>query len=226
MQALRSKLTYANVISTLCLFLLLGGGAAVAANQVGPNSVGTAQLRNAAVTGPKIKRASIEATKLTALATSTLKGQKGDRGAKGATGAKGTTGAKGDRGPTGPQGPQGIQGVAGSPGAYATVANTTVPGFVGTHPGFSAVERPGSAPTGVYCLTPASSTNISHPVASIDRALSGGGAHFIEPLATGEVSACKAGQLEVHTSTLQQAPDPIVPAASNEASFTVFVPGN
>ncbi|HEX5713249.1 MAG TPA: hypothetical protein VFX85_08055, partial [Solirubrobacterales bacterium] len=61
MRALRSKLTYANVISTLCLFLVLGGGAAVAAG-LAPNSVGTTQLKNAAVTGPKIKRASIEAT--------------------------------------------------------------------------------------------------------------------------------------------------------------------
>ena len=31
MRSLRSKLTYANVISTLCLFMVLGGGAAVAA---------------------------------------------------------------------------------------------------------------------------------------------------------------------------------------------------
>jgi len=36
-QRLRSKLTYANVISTVCLFLLLGGGTAVALN--GTNSV-------------------------------------------------------------------------------------------------------------------------------------------------------------------------------------------
>jgi len=39
MRALRSKLTYANVISTLCLFLLLGGGAAMAAGQLARNSV-------------------------------------------------------------------------------------------------------------------------------------------------------------------------------------------
>jgi hypothetical protein len=107
MRALSSKLTYANVISTLCLFLVLGGGAAVAAGQLGKNSVGTKQLRNGAVTGPKIKRASIEATKLTPLAISTLDGQKGPKGAKGATGARGATGPKGDRGAIGPQGPQG-----------------------------------------------------------------------------------------------------------------------
>jgi hypothetical protein len=37
LQQLRSRLTYANVISTLCLFLLLGGGTAVALN--GSNTV-------------------------------------------------------------------------------------------------------------------------------------------------------------------------------------------
>jgi hypothetical protein len=150
MRALPSKLTYANVISTLCLFLLLGGGAAVAAGQLGPNSVGTAQLRNAAVTGPKIKRASIEASKLTQLAISTLKGATGPKGAKGSTGAKGATGAKGDTGPrgaTGATGPTGPAGAAGNPGAFATVLpESPTPTFQGSHPGFSAVEGPASRP--------------------------------------------------------------------------------
>jgi collagen triple helix repeat protein len=227
MRALRSKLTYANVISTLCLFLVLGGGAALAAGRLGPNSVGTTQLRNAAVTGPKIRRASIEATKLTSLAISTLKGQKGSRGAagaKGTTGAKGAIGPKGDRGAQGergPTGPQGIQGIAGNPGAYATVQNTSPPVFVGTHTGFGTVERPESAPTGIYCLTPNNGTDISHPVASADWAKSLNDSHFVEPLAGGVVSSCKAGQLEVHTYDLQEPP-----ALTNDASFTVFAPGN
>jgi hypothetical protein len=68
MRPLRLKLTYANVISTLCLFLLLGGGAAFAASQLGKNSVGTKQLKkgavntsdlkNNAVTGKKAKESS------------------------------------------------------------------------------------------------------------------------------------------------------------------------
>jgi hypothetical protein len=45
MRRLAGKLTYANVISTICLFLLLGGGAAFAASQLGKNSVGPKQLR-------------------------------------------------------------------------------------------------------------------------------------------------------------------------------------
>ena len=40
MSKLRTKLTYSNVVATLALFLALGGGAAIAANQLAKNSVG------------------------------------------------------------------------------------------------------------------------------------------------------------------------------------------
>ncbi|HYJ21281.1 MAG TPA: collagen-like protein [Solirubrobacterales bacterium] len=217
MRALRSKLTYANVISTLCLFLVLGGGAAVAATQLTKNSVGTKQIRNGAITGPKIKRASIEATKLTPLAISTLDGQKGAKGAKGATGARGATGAKGDRGATGPQG---AQGVPGNPGAFATVLVNPSVGFQGSHPGFTAVER---AATGAYCLTPTNGTSIAHPIASASWKESSGSAHFVEPLGGGEVSFCAAGKLEVLTYDLQELPT-VAAVPSNGVAFTVFAP--
>src|ERR1700709_797480 len=55
MNRLRSKLTYANVVSTLCLVLVMGGGSAYAASQVLPaDSVGTAQLKSGAVTQTKL----------------------------------------------------------------------------------------------------------------------------------------------------------------------------
>jgi hypothetical protein len=59
MGRLRGKLTYANVVSTLCLFLLLGGRAALAATQLPKNSVGTQQLKNGAVTATKVKSGSL-----------------------------------------------------------------------------------------------------------------------------------------------------------------------
>jgi hypothetical protein len=59
------QLTYANVISTLCLFLLLGGGTAIAARQLLPtNSVGPKQIRNNAVTGAKIKNGAVTGAKI------------------------------------------------------------------------------------------------------------------------------------------------------------------
>lgn len=64
MNRLRSKLTYSNVISTLCLFLLVGGGTAVAANHLGKNSVGSKQLKKNAVTAAKLKAGVVVSAKL------------------------------------------------------------------------------------------------------------------------------------------------------------------
>jgi hypothetical protein len=64
MKRLKGKLTYANVISTLCLFMLLGGSAAFAATKLGKNSVGTKQIKKGAVTGIKIKKGTITGTNI------------------------------------------------------------------------------------------------------------------------------------------------------------------
>ena len=60
----RRMLTYANVVSTLCLLLLLGGGVAVAASQLAKNSVGAKQLRKNAVTTAKIKKGAVTGAKI------------------------------------------------------------------------------------------------------------------------------------------------------------------
>ncbi len=64
MRKLRGKLTYANVISTLALFLVLSGGAAFAATHLGKNSVGAKQLKTNAVTTAKIKNEVITTEKI------------------------------------------------------------------------------------------------------------------------------------------------------------------
>lgn len=45
MKHFRSKLSYANVVSTLCLMLLVGGGTAFAAAHLGKESVGAGSSR-------------------------------------------------------------------------------------------------------------------------------------------------------------------------------------
>ncbi len=60
---MRPNLTYANVMSTLCLFLLLGGGA-YAAGHLGKNSVGTKQLKKSSVTTAKIKNQAVTGAKV------------------------------------------------------------------------------------------------------------------------------------------------------------------
>jgi hypothetical protein len=67
---LREKLTYANVVSTLCLILLVGGGSAYAVTQIDRNSVKSKHIVNEqvkvkdlapdAVASPKIANGSLE----------------------------------------------------------------------------------------------------------------------------------------------------------------------
>ena len=62
---IRSRLTYANVMSTIGVFLLIGTGAAFAAKQVLPKkSVGTKQLKSNAVTAAKIKKNAVTRVKI------------------------------------------------------------------------------------------------------------------------------------------------------------------
>ncbi|HEY8083321.1 MAG TPA: hypothetical protein VIE64_07175 [Solirubrobacterales bacterium] len=64
MRSIRKRLTYANVISSLCLFLLLGGGAAFAATNLSKNSVGRNQLKQGSVTSAKIAKNAVTAAKI------------------------------------------------------------------------------------------------------------------------------------------------------------------
>ena len=95
MRRLRGKLTYSNVISTLCLMLLLGGGTAYAATHLPKNSVGAGQLKKGAVTPAK----------LSAGAKAALIGPQGPVGPQGSVGDKGDRGDKGDQGDQGARGP-------------------------------------------------------------------------------------------------------------------------
>jgi hypothetical protein len=73
MKNLYGKLTYANPISTLCLFLLLGGATAFAASKLAKKSVGSNQLKSNAVTAKKIKKNAVTSAKLKANAVTNAK---------------------------------------------------------------------------------------------------------------------------------------------------------
>lgn len=64
MKKARKRLTYANVMSSLAVFLVLGGASAVAANQLGKNTVGSKQLKPNAVTTAKIKKDAVTGAKI------------------------------------------------------------------------------------------------------------------------------------------------------------------
>jgi hypothetical protein len=72
LRPLRDRLTYANVVSTLALFLVLAGGAAYAA-RVAKKSVGAPQLKANAVTTAKIKANAVTNRKIKANAVGTGK---------------------------------------------------------------------------------------------------------------------------------------------------------
>jgi hypothetical protein len=61
---LRRRLTYANVMSTIAVFLCLGGATAVAAGALGKNSVGSRQLKAKSVTTGKIANNAINGAKV------------------------------------------------------------------------------------------------------------------------------------------------------------------
>jgi Collagen triple helix repeat (20 copies) len=103
MKSVRKRLTYANVMSSIAVFLVVAGGTAFAASQLGRESVGTSQLKKEAVSLAKINAA----------AKNSLKGATGPAGATGAKGADGPKGATGAQGPRGDRGEKGERGETG-----------------------------------------------------------------------------------------------------------------
>ncbi len=88
-------LTFANVMSSCAVFIALGG-AGYAAVKLPANSVGTAQIRDSAVTGAKVKRGSLAASDFAAgQLPRGLQGKQGERGATG--GRRGDGGRWGHR---------------------------------------------------------------------------------------------------------------------------------
>jgi hypothetical protein len=69
---IRQRLTYANVVSTLALVLVVGGATALAA-KVPKHSVGPHQLRSNSVTTPKIKANAVTTRKIKKNAVTTVK---------------------------------------------------------------------------------------------------------------------------------------------------------
>jgi hypothetical protein len=115
---LRARLrrpTPATVIALVALFVALGG-TGYAALKLPKNSVGTAQLKNNAVTGAKVKNGSLAAADF----GGTLPG-----------GAKGDTGAKGDKGDPGTAGTNGTNGTPGTPGTNGAPGGALKPKITG-----------------------------------------------------------------------------------------------
>jgi type VI protein secretion system component Hcp len=138
-RTLAARLTYANVTSTVCLFIALGGSAYAAATVTG------ASVRNGTLTGADIKDHSLRSRDFKA-------GQL-PRGPQGKQGPQGERGPAGDRGPAGA--PGGVTSPAPPPTSRAPVGRLVLPGVTGAGAAgsidvkaiaWSSVLSPGSGP--------------------------------------------------------------------------------
>jgi hypothetical protein len=82
----RPRLTYANVVASLALFVALGG-TGYAALELPRNSVGSAQIKERAVGSSEIRNRSIRSSDLSKSARERLRGQRGPTGPAGPSGA-------------------------------------------------------------------------------------------------------------------------------------------
>jgi hypothetical protein len=70
---IRKRLTYANVMSSVAIFLVLGGATALAAGHLGKNTVGSKQLKKNAVTTAKIKKNAVTSAKIKSASVTSAK---------------------------------------------------------------------------------------------------------------------------------------------------------
>jgi len=138
LERLRPRLTYANVMSTLAVFAVLGG-TAYAATKLPRNSVGANQIKKGAVRSSEVKNGALRLSDF----------RRGDR----------PTGLPGRQGPVGPAGAPGAPGAAGAggtPDAYAEVRGSGV--LESADPGFPAAARNVDqsditrVADGIYCI--------------------------------------------------------------------------
>ena len=161
---IRQRLTYANIVASLALFIAMGGGA-YAATLPG-NSVGTPQLKNNAVTSSKIKAGAVTSSKVK---DHSLLGRDFAAGQL-PTGATGPQGAMGSQGANGEPGPKGEPGSAVAYGAFA--ASSTGVSINGPAKNLAAanVSRAGA---GAYCFSGLSFTP-NNIVATLDSSFTSG----------------------------------------------------
>ena len=138
MSRIKRGATYGNVVSTICLFIVLGGGAWAASSLVGADGTvnGCYATKGGAKGTLRVVKAGERCRRGERPIAWSQVGPRGPAGAPGAaaTGVQGETGpagAKGDTGPAGPRGEQGPQGIPGGPGEQGPPGEPGQPGEKG-----------------------------------------------------------------------------------------------
>lgn len=169
MQFLRRRLTYANLMSSIAVFLVVAGGSALAATQLAKNSVGTKQLKNNAVTTAKIKSSAVTGGKIANGAVTSSKLGGGAVGASNLAADSVTGAAIADNAVSGAKIANGA--VSGTKIANGAVSGEKIgAGAVGTgNLANGAVTReklaPGERSEVLQISEPSSTAELAHPVA-------------------------------------------------------------
>jgi hypothetical protein len=214
----RARLTYANVMATIALFVALGGSSYAAIKVTGKN------VKDNSLTTADIKNKS--------LLRKDFKGGQLPAGAQGAPGKAGAQGRPGEDGFDGLDGANGADGADGSALAYAVV-NPSAAGGPALVPertfGFTDISR---AATGIYCLTldpeiadlEGSLAPVVSPELTWSPGTAGTGHNFFVATYAHRPN-CSAGDVQVETRKQAIGGDTVPGAAlSDEVSFTVAVP--
>jgi hypothetical protein len=140
LKRLLSRLTYANVVATLAIFIALGGSSyaviRVTGKNVADNSLTGADIkdltsqdiRDYSLLKRDFKRGELKASSQGVPGPQGSPGLKGDAGSPGLRGDKGDRGDAGSKGATGATGSQGTTGATGSEGATGTTGPKGDPG--------------------------------------------------------------------------------------------------
>lgn len=98
LHAVLARLTYANVVSTICLFIVLGGTSyavatgSINSREIKNNVVGTKDLKNNSIRSRDIRNGTLVGADLSGSALASLRGPQGQQGAQGAAGTNGVSG--------------------------------------------------------------------------------------------------------------------------------------
>jgi hypothetical protein len=232
---LRARLTYANVVATLALFVALGGSSyavtALSKNSVRSKHIVNGQVKRAdigrnAVTSPKVKDFSLLASDFAA--GQLPRGEKGDKGDRGLQGVRGI------------QGEPGTDGAPGSARAYALGGGLACPGApviacpVLRGKGAAGAPYIFKVATGVYCVGfPGIDAAASGSVALVGVS-SGGSSGLLSARWARQNSACISYEFEVETRSVgstgvRNSADNgtevvgSAPAPSDSISFTIAI---
>jgi hypothetical protein len=202
MRRIAGRLTFANVMSVVAVFIALGGGAyatvrgrdTVTSQSIVNGSVRGVDVKPDTLTGTQIKESTLDLP-LAGPGSPGAQGATGPQGSVGPTGPQGATGAGGATGPGGSTGPGGATGAGGATGQTGATGESGVTGATGaTGPqgvarAFARIDATGTLVGGTAQNKGVTQDNIQHVAGTSSRNVPGTGVYCIGGLGFAPTSA-------------------------------------